>query len=194
MYTTSDRFDTCLILSRATRSNQHHESTMVWCNVPLYHLLKCLLPLCHALFVEKGKTKYQKRCYRGTLRQTMVDSWYCLDRVVPELMSQVSRWLEVAYINSVPSTPGYLLALLRELSQCLRALTEITKPKQVRKMNLTRFWYQFKKGFENRSSRFEPNISWISFSRGSGPPLSSNLQAQFCKLYPADFSVAIYLF
>jgi len=26
---------------------------MVWRNVPLYHLLKCLLPLCHALFVEK---------------------------------------------------------------------------------------------------------------------------------------------
>jgi len=28
-----------------------------------------------------------------------------------------------------------------------------------------------KKGLENRSSRFEPKISWISFSRGSGPPL-----------------------
>jgi len=30
---------------------------------------------------------------------------------------------------------------------------------------------QSKKGSENRSSRFEPKISWISFSRGSGPPL-----------------------
>jgi len=28
---------------------------MVWRNVPLCHLLKCLLPLCHALFVEKDK-------------------------------------------------------------------------------------------------------------------------------------------
>ena len=28
-----------------------------------------------------------------------------------------------------------------------------------------------KKGLENRSSRFEPKISWLSFSRGSGPPL-----------------------
>ena len=28
-----------------------------------------------------------------------------------------------------------------------------------------------KKGSENRSSRFEPKILWISFSRGSGPPL-----------------------
>jgi len=40
-------------------------------------------------------------------------------------MSQVSRRSEVAYINGAPSTPGYLLALLRELSQCPRALTEI---------------------------------------------------------------------
>ena len=56
------------------------------------------------------------------MRQTMVDSCYCLDRGVPEGMSQVSRLSEVAYINSAPSTPGYLLALLRELSQCPRAL------------------------------------------------------------------------
>jgi len=75
----------------------------------------------------------------------VVDSWYCLDQTVPEGMSQVSRRSEVAYINGAPSTPGYLLALLRELSQCLWALTQITKPKQVRKMNLTRFLYQFKK-------------------------------------------------
>ena len=61
-------------------------------------------------------------------------------------MSQESRRWEVAYINGAPSAPGYLLALLRELSQCPRALTEITKLKQVRKMNLTRFLYQFKKG------------------------------------------------
>ena len=44
-------------------------------------------------------------------------------------------------INGAPSTSGYFLALLRELSQCPRALTEITKPKKVRKMNLTRFLY-----------------------------------------------------
>jgi len=31
----------------------------------------------------------------GTLRQTMVDSWYCLVRVVPEGMSQSARQLEV---------------------------------------------------------------------------------------------------
>jgi len=31
-----------------------------------------------------------------------------------------------------------------------------------------------KKGLENRSSRFEPKNSWLSFSRGSGPPLNKN--------------------
>jgi len=111
MHTTSDRLDTWLILFGTTGSGQYHESTLVWRNVPLYHLLKCLFPLCHALFVEKGKTKYQKQCSKDTLRQTMVDSSYCLVWFVPEGMNQVSRWLEVAYIDSLLSTPGYLLAL-----------------------------------------------------------------------------------
>jgi len=75
----------------------------------------------------------------------MVDSWYCLDRVILERMSQVSKGSEIVYISGAPSTPGYLLALLRELSQCPRALTTITKLKQVRKTNLTGFLYHFKK-------------------------------------------------
>ena len=33
------------------------------------------------------------------------------------------------------------------------------------------FYTSSKKGLENRSSRFEPKISLISFSRGSNPPL-----------------------
>jgi len=56
------------------------------------------------------------------LRQTMVDSLYCLDLVVPETMSQVSKQSEVVYINGAPSTPGYLLSLLRELSHVPRGL------------------------------------------------------------------------
>jgi len=43
--------------------------------------------------------------------------------------------------------------------------------KQVRKNEPEFFCTSFKKGSENRSSRFEPKILWISFSRGSGPPL-----------------------
>ena len=37
---------------------QYHESTMFWRNFPPYHLLKCLLLLCHALFVEKDQARY----------------------------------------------------------------------------------------------------------------------------------------
>ena len=45
-------------------------------------------------------------------------------------------------------------------------------PKQVRKTNLDMFLIPL--GLENRSSRFEPKNSWLSFSRGSGPPLNGN--------------------
>jgi len=69
------------------------------------------------------------------LRQTMVDSWCCIDPVVPERMSQVLKRSEVVYINGAPSTHGYLLALLRELSHVPRGLTEIAGTKQVRKTN-----------------------------------------------------------
>ena len=43
--------------------------------------------------MRKFPQKCQKiagRCYMATLPQTMVDSWYCLDRVIPERISQVS--------------------------------------------------------------------------------------------------------
>jgi len=39
----------------------------------------------------------------------------------------VSKRLEVVYINGAPSTPGYLLALLMELSHVPRGLTEIAE-------------------------------------------------------------------
>jgi len=94
-FPTSDRLETWLMLSRTIRSKQYHKSTMVWRNLPSYHLWQCLLPLCHALLGEKDKTKYQERSYGGRLRQTMVDSWNCPDRVVPEGMSQVWRRSEV---------------------------------------------------------------------------------------------------
>jgi len=84
----------------------------------------------------------------------------------------VSKRSEVVYINGAPSTPSYLLELLRELSHVLRGLTEIAEAKQVRKTNQSGILYQFKK---SRSLRFEPKISLISFSTGSGPPLGVDL-------------------
>jgi len=75
----------------------------------------------------------------------MVDSWYRLDRVVPEGVSQVSRRSEVVYINGAPSTPGYLLALLRELLHVPRGLAEIAEAKQVQKTNQSGILYQITK-------------------------------------------------
>ena len=69
----------------------------------------------------------------------MIDSWYCLDPIF---------WL------------------LRELSQCRRALTKFIIPNEVRKTNHDMFLVPFqKKGWNNRSSRFEQRNSWLSFSR-----------------------------
>jgi len=90
-FPTSDRLESWLIPSGTNWSRQYHESTMVWRNLALYHLCKCLLPLCHTLFVWKDKTKYWKRWYGGMFRQTMADSWYCLDWFVPEKTSQFWR-------------------------------------------------------------------------------------------------------
>jgi len=47
------------------------------------------------LFLFKKTRQSTIKCYRGKLHHTMVDSWYCLDRVVPKEMSQVARQLEV---------------------------------------------------------------------------------------------------
>ena len=87
---------------------------------------------------------------------------FLMDRFVPEGMSQVWRRLDVGnhgIVNGALSTPGYLLALLRELSQVSRGLADIAEGQQVRKTNRIGILYQIKKkGFENRSSRFEPKI------------------------------------
>jgi len=75
-------------------------------------------------------------------------------------LKKMSRRSEVAYINGAPSTPGYLLALLRKLSQCAWALKEITKAEAGTKNEPDTFFVPVqKKGFKNRSSRFEPKIS-----------------------------------
>ena len=50
-------------------------------------------------FGKKGEVKLGKRWYSGSLRQTMVETRYCLGRVVPERTSQVSRRSEVTFIK-----------------------------------------------------------------------------------------------
>jgi len=58
-------------------------------------------------------------------------------------------------MNGAPSTPGYLLALLRELSHVPRGLTEIAQATQVCKTNQTSTLYQFKK----RGPKVDPHVS-----------------------------------
>ena len=60
-------------------------------------------------------------------------------------MSQVSRRSEVGNHKRRSSTPGYLLALLRELAHVPRGLTENAEAKQVRKTNRTDILYQIGK-------------------------------------------------
>ena len=76
------------------------------------------------------------------------------------------QWSEVGYINGAPSTPDYLLVLLRELSLCPLALAQMTVPKRARKPDIFLVPVP-KKGLENWSPRFEHKITLNSFSRGS---------------------------
>jgi len=56
---------------------------------------------------------------------------------------------------------------------CRGALQKLHRRSRYEKRTKLVFCTQSKKGSENQSSHFEPKISWISFSRGSGPPLMS---------------------
>ena len=71
---------------------------------------------------------------QGKVVSDQAVSWYCLDRVVPVEISQVSRRFEVGN-NGGLVTPSYLLTLLRELLRVLRGLTYIAWANQVRKTN-----------------------------------------------------------
>jgi len=55
------------------------------------------------------------------------------------------------------------------------ALQKLQRRSRYEKRTKVVFCTSPKKGLQNRSSRFEPQISLISFSRGSGPPLKPPL-------------------
>ena len=68
---------------------------MVWPNLPPCHrFLYFVLWFSTKTAWQRGSKHYQ-RFYEGKLRQTMVDSWYCLDQVSPMGRSQISRQSEV---------------------------------------------------------------------------------------------------
>jgi len=80
-FPTSDRLQTWLILSGTTQSRQCHGSTMVWTNLPpCRRFLYFVLLFSTKTAWKRGSKHYTyQRFYEGNLRQTMVDSWYCLD-------------------------------------------------------------------------------------------------------------------
>jgi len=63
--------------------------------------IEVLTSLRHALFIWQEKT--EKRWYKGKMRQTMVDSWYGLDQVVPDGMSQTHSFLLSFFIFEDPT-------------------------------------------------------------------------------------------
>ena len=86
----------------------------------------------------------------------MVDSSSsCLDRVVPEGMSQVSRQLEVRNHERRTLNIGYVLAFLRELSHVPRSLTEIAEAKQERKNEPYRYFVPHQK----KGMTVDPHVS-----------------------------------
>jgi len=100
----------------------------------------------------------------------MVGSWYCVDRVVPEGMSQVSSLSEVGnYTRRTPNTRPcsgtsvgtFACPAGQYINYCAKAGTK-NEPDTL---------FVSKKGLENWSLRFQPKISLIAFSRNSGPPL-----------------------
>jgi len=58
-------------------------------------------------------------------------------------------------MNGTLLTPGYLLALLQELSRVTRGLTEIVEAKQARKTNRTGILYQIQK----KGPNIDPHVS-----------------------------------
>jgi len=103
------------------------------------------------------------------LRQTMIDSCNCLDRFVPEGISQVSRRSEVG--NTKRRSLNTRLSSGTSAGTCTGPYRNYHSKAGTKNEPWHVFGTISKKGLENRSSRFEPKNSWLSFSRGSGPPL-----------------------
>jgi len=97
--------------------------------------------------------------------------WYCQDRFVPEGISQVSRRSEVGNTKrrslNTQLSSGTSAGIFAVSAGPYRNYHAKTGTKN-------EHWHVFgtisKKWLENRSSRFEPKNSWLSFSRGSVHP------------------------
>jgi len=150
---------------------------MVWRNLPPYHRFQYFVLSFLTKRLWQSVSKHLQKWYRGRLPQTMVDSWYCLDRVVPEGMSQVWRRSEVGKhkrcsLNtrlSSGTSAGTFACPAGPYRKCWGEAGTKNEPNRYFVPDREKM---VRKSTENRSSRFEPKILLISFSRGSGPPLN----------------------
>jgi len=105
---------------------------------------------------QRGR-KNLKRWYGDELRQTMVDSWYCLDRPFPQGTSQVSRRLEVGnhkrHTLNTRLSSGTSVRTFACPAGPWRNYWAETGTKNIQDRY---FVPDLKKESKNRSSRFEP--------------------------------------
>ena len=83
-------------------------------------------------------------------------------------MSQVLKRSEVVYINGAPSTPGYLLALLRELSHVPRGLNRNCRGEAGTKNEPSGILYQFKERVRKSIITFRTKNLVDFFFEGEG--------------------------
>ena len=122
-FPTSDRVETWLIPSGMNFPWQYHARVDHGLTQPSpVPPLQVLTSTLSRSFFLKRRDKILEEVVRGQLHQIMVDLWCCLVWFVPEDRSKVSRRSEVGNYNGALSSPGYHLALLRDLLQCPRAL------------------------------------------------------------------------
>jgi len=118
-------------------------------------------------FAEKSVTIASKTLDEwGRLRQTTVEMLYCPDMVVTVLegMSQVWKRLDICNVNGALSTPGYLLALLRNLYMFRWPLQKLFSRCRYEKRTEHAVWTRFEEEMsEIRPWYFEPRISFILF-------------------------------
>ena len=101
----------------------------------------------------------------------MIDSWYCLDPVVLEGMIRCWDDWKLCTLTARPQHPAIFWHFCGNVCMSRGALQKLQRRSRYSKQTKLVFCTRYKEGSENRSSRFEPKISLISSSRGSGPPL-----------------------
>jgi len=171
MYTNSDRFDTWLILSGTTGSRQYTSLPSSDATCPCTTSWSAYFHFATLFLLKKAGQSTRSgvtgaRCVRPWLTRDIVWSgsfrrgwaWFPGDR---RLCTSTAR----------PRHPAIFWHFCGNFRSVRGPLHKLPSRSRYEKWTWHVFCTNSKKGLENWSSRFEDKISWISFSRGSGPPL-----------------------